>query len=100
MIKHIVMWKIKDELNGVKKDILLSQMKEKLLALPTTIDEIINFDVYINELSSTSHFDISLSATFETYFELEAYQIHPDHVEIGKFIQTIAIDRAVIDATI
>lgn len=100
MIKHIVMWKITDEFNGVKKDELLTQMKEKLMALPSIIEEIIDFQVDINELSSDAHFDISLTSTFASFFELEAYQINPDHVEVGKFIKSIATNRAVIDATI
>lgn len=98
MIKHIVMWKIVEHHEQVSKLELLQEMKAKLETLPEQIVEIIDFNVDINIISSPAHFDIALSSTFATLDDLQAYQIHPKHVEVAQFIQSIAIDRAVIDS--
>lgn len=98
MIKHIVMWKIVDQHEQMNKQQLLEKMKRDLLALPQDIQEIIQFDVDINIITSPAHFDISLFSTFASLEALEAYQVHPKHVAVGQFIKAIATDRAVIDA--
>lgn len=100
MIKHIVMWKIVDHYQNMEKEQLLQEMQKKLLKLPQDITEIIQFDVDINVISSAAHFDISLFSTFDSIEALAAYQVHPKHVEVAQFIQSIATDRAVIDAEI
>lgn len=100
MIRHTVMWKTVDTYNTMNKLELLNEMKAQLLSLPDKIDEIITLEVDINTLTSPAHFDILLYSTFETLEDLNAYQIHPEHVKVGNFIKEIAIDRVVCDAEI
>jgi hypothetical protein len=96
MLKHIVCWKIK-ETDGVSKEENLLKMKSLLESIPSQISEIIDLEVGINVAVADTAFDISLYSSFRDQGALEAYQKHPAHVEVGNFIKSVAIGRAVVD---
>ncbi|HYA89105.1 MAG TPA: Dabb family protein [Nitrospirota bacterium] len=100
MIKHIVMWKLKeiaecgDRLQNAKK------MKHDLEALKRVIPQIRHIEVGLNSLPSEGSYDIVLYSEFENEKDLEIYQKHPDHVKVAEFISTVRERRAVVDYTI
>lgn len=99
MIKHVVMWRLKDDVEGRSKYESAKLMQQKLEALKGKIPEIIDLYVLINsEEASDQNFDIMLYSEFENFDKLEVYQKHPDHVEVGKFVKTVAYERACIDS--
>lgn len=97
MVKHIVMWRLKDEALGATKEENALKLKETLLALKNEIDELKAVDVGINFNPSEAAFDVVLYSEFEDRQGLEAYQKHPEHVKIVKFVGEIRTDRAVVD---
>ena len=44
-----------------------------------------------------SNYTIALICDFDSIDDLNAYQVHPAHVEFGSFIGTVKTDRACID---
>lgn len=100
MIKHIVMWKLKETPHSETKENNLREIKQKLESLPHQIHEIITFEVDINMISSPAHFDISLISTFESIEALNTYIAHPAHVEVANRIKQLIETRTVIDAHI
>ena len=48
MIKHIVMWKLPEEKDGLKKSEIAMKIKKSLETLPALIDEIVNLQVGVN----------------------------------------------------
>jgi hypothetical protein len=42
-------------------------------------------------------FDAVLISEFDDEAGLAAYKIHPEHIKISKFVQTVRINRAVCD---
>ncbi len=97
MIKHIVMWRLKEEAEGATKAENIQKMKEMLLALPGVISEIIRLEVGINSLASPAAYDVVLYSEFANFDGLNAYQIHPEHEKCKDFIGKITCDRAVVD---
>ncbi len=97
MIKHIVMWRLKDEALGATKEENAFKLKETLLALKDVIDELKAVDVGINFNPSEAAFDVVLYSEFDNREGLEAYQKHPEHVKIVEFVGEIRTDRAVVD---
>ncbi len=97
MIKHIVMWRLKDEALGASKEENALKLKETLLALKNEIQELKAVDVGINFNPSEAAFDVVLYSEFENREGLETYQKHPEHVKIVKFVGEIRTDRAVVD---
>ena len=97
MIKHIVMWRLKEEAEGATKAENAQKMKEMLEALKGMIPEIIQIEVGINFLEAPPAYDVALYSEFANVAGLNAYQVHPEHEKCKAFIGKIVCDRAVVD---
>lgn len=97
MVKHIVMWGLKDGANGMTKKQIADKMKEQLNALRPIIREIRSLEVGVNFFESPASYDVVLYAEFDSRDDLQAYQIHPDHVKLKDFIGAVTDKRAVVD---
>ncbi len=97
MIKHIVMWRLKDSAAGAGKEENAGKLKEALEALEGVIEELKAVEVGINFNPSPAAFDVVLYSEFEDREGLQAYQNHPEHLKIVDFVGEIRSDRAVVD---
>ena len=97
MIKHIVMFKLKDTENKTVYENAL-EAKERFNDVIENVKELKKGEIVINSKDADqSNYTISLLCDFETIEDLNAYQVHPAHVAFGKFIGTVKTDRACID---
>lgn len=83
MIKHVIIWTLKESLSAVEKSVVKKNIKKNLEALIGNIDGIIELKVQI-ECLPTSNGDILLDSTFESKEALASYAVHPDHVMIAE----------------
>ena len=97
MIKHIVMWKVKDSHYGKDKNELSLELKNMLEALKSTIPQIQEIEVGLNFNPSEAAFDVVLYSVFNSKEDLEIYQKHPDHLKVAEFVSEIRTDRVVVD---
>ena len=97
MIKHVVMWKLKDSAEGNDKSINKVQIKEKLLELKQKIPQIESMEVGYNFNPSDAAFDVVLITTHKTVEMLKAYAAHPEHQQVAGFIGKVVADRKVVD---
>ena len=97
MIKHIVMWRLKDNAAGATKEENALKLKERLEALVDVIDTLHVAEVGINFNPSDAAFDVILYSEFDDQAGLDAYQNHPEHLKIVDFVGEIRTDRAVVD---
>jgi hypothetical protein len=98
MIKHIVMWTIRETGSPRGKLEAMAELKSKLLALKEEIRVIKNLDVHFNSISaSPENFEVILDSEFESWADLDAYQKHPSHVAVGEYVKNIRQSRAAID---
>ncbi len=97
MIKHIVMWKIKDSHEGRSKTELAKKLKEDLELLKGKISEIRHIEVGINISDSDAACDVVLYSEFYSMEALEAYRVHPAHQEVARFVSEISCERHVVD---
>ncbi|MCK5267949.1 MAG: Dabb family protein [Spirochaetes bacterium] len=97
MLKHIVMWKVKNDSNETQFKQDLMKFKERLEALKGFIPEIMELEVGIDINRSDKAFDILLYTVFKDAAALDTYQKHPEHVKVKDFITGLAYDRAVVD---
>ena len=79
MIKHIILWTLKDE--AKTKEIKLG-IKEGLEGLKGKIPGLVDIKVNIDSLAS-SNADLMLDSTFESEEALKNYATHPAHVEVA-----------------
>lgn len=84
MIRHIVMWKFKEDQHD---NMLL--FRERLLALKGQIPEIREMEVGININPSERSFDAVLVSAFDSMEALRSYSVNPLHVAVSDFCKTI-----------
>ena len=97
MLKHIVMWKIKDSQEGVEKNELMDRIKRELEGLKSAIAEIKVMEVGKNSNKLPTSFDIALYSEFESKEDLEIYKEHPEHVKVAQFVRQVTTDAVVVD---
>ncbi len=94
MVKHIVMWNIKDTLD---KTATFENLKTQLEALADKISVIIKIELGANYLSSESAHDIVLYSEFASKSALEEYVEHPEHKKVGEYVRSVVKDRVSVD---
>jgi hypothetical protein len=97
MIKHIVLWKLKNSAEGARKEQNAQKIKTELEALKKNIQLIRHIEVGINMMPSEAAYDVALYSEFANEKDLDSYQKHPDHIKIADFISKIRESRVVID---
>ena len=97
MIRHIVMWKLKDFAEGASKEENFRIMKAGLEALPALMPQIVKIEVGRDISNSPASFDAVLYSEFENQKDLDFYMNHPMHKKISDFIGKIRTERAVVD---
>lgn len=97
MIKHVVLFKLKNFDNEQEKKEALNEFKSKLLALEDHIPELKHIEVGLHFSINSPSFDLCLITHFESLTDLDAYQIHPEHLKVGHFVKQITVNRAAVD---
>ena len=96
MVKHIVLFKLKDELPATEKQAVMNQFKEAIEALPAKISVIRKIEVGLN-VNPAEAWDIALYSEFDSLEDVKTYAVHPDHVAAGKLLADVKLNRACVD---
>ena len=83
MVKHVILWKLKDEVTGAAKEKVLREMKENLEALVGKVPGLVSLEIVTKPLAS-SNADVMLDSVLENEGALAGYQSHPDHVAVAN----------------
>ncbi|MBQ9608473.1 MAG: Dabb family protein [Lachnospiraceae bacterium] len=82
MVKHIILWQLKDELSESERESAKKEIKEGLEGLKGKIPGLIDITVNIYGLES-SNADLMLDSSFEDESALKGYAVHPEHVAVA-----------------
>jgi Stress responsive A/B Barrel Domain. len=82
MVKHVILWQLKDELTDSQKAEVKEGIKTGLEALYGKIPGLVEIKVEINPLLS-SNADVMLDSIFENEAGLKEYAVHPEHVAVA-----------------
>jgi hypothetical protein len=85
MIMHIVLFKLKD-----RRPQDVAKAREKLMELADRVPHLRSFEVGANIVHSERAFDLALLATFDSLADLQAYQVHPHHVQVWSQMRGLA----------
>jgi hypothetical protein len=96
MVKHIVLFKLKEELPATEKQAVMNQFKEAIEALPAKISVIRKIEVGLN-VNPAEAWDIALYSEFDSLEDVKTYAAHPDHVAAGKLLADVKLNRACVD---
>lgn len=82
MVKHIILWQLKDELTTEEKSEVKKGIKEGLEGLSGKIPGLTEIKVQTEGLAS-SNAEVMLDSTFEDEAALKGYATHPEHVAVA-----------------
>lgn len=94
MVKHIILWKLKEEYNSTD---VKQNMKTELEKLLGRVPGLLEIKVQITGLAS-SNADVMLDSTLESEDALKGYAVHPDHVYVADtFVRPYTETRMCLD---
>ena len=96
MVKHIVMFKLKETLSAEEKMVVMNDFKAAMEALPAKIDVIRKVFVGLN-INEAEQWDICLESEFDSLEDVKLYAAHPDHVAAAGILKDAKQDRACVD---
>ena len=97
MVKHIVMWKFKDEVAEKDKATLKANMQKALTGLLGEVPGLLSVDFRSELLPSSTH-DMALVTELESADALKAYSAHPSHVAVADtYVRPFVCDRSCLD---
>lgn len=82
MVKHVILWQLKDELTKEQIGEVKAGIKSGLEGLKGEIPGLIDITVVTEGLAS-SNSDVMLDSTFESEEALKGYATHPKHVAVA-----------------
>ena len=82
MVKHVILWQLRDELSDTEKAAVKVGIKEGLEGLAGQIPGLLEVHVNINGLPSSTA-DLMLDTTLESFDALKGYAVHPAHVAVA-----------------
>ena len=97
MIKHIVMWKLKEEAEGADRASNAREMKRRLDDCASIVPGIITFEVTLAQPDLEATYDVVLYSEFADRAALAAYIAHPVHQAVVPFIGAIREARQCMD---
>ena len=83
MVKHVILWQLKEELSDAEKAAIKAGIKAGLEGLAGQIPGLVEIHVNINALPS-SNADLMLETTLESAEALKGYSTHPAHVAVAN----------------
>ena len=96
MVKHIVLFKLKNEIPAAEKQAVVLKFKSAIENLPSVIPFIIHVEVGVN-INLDEQWDIALYSEFNTLEEVKAYAVHPAHVAAAKLLAEVKESRSCVD---
>lgn len=97
MVRHIILWQLKEELKGEEKEQIKNNMKTHLEALVGKVPGLINMQIVINGLESANA-DVMLDSTLEDEAALKGYAVHPEHVAVADtYVRPFTAVRTCMD---
>ncbi len=98
MVKHVILWTLKDEFSENEKKLIKKEMKEALEGLVGKVPGLIEMKIHTEGLETSKNAEIMLDSTLENFEALKAYAVHPDHVKVAdEKVRPFTASRSCLD---
>ena len=84
MVKHIILWKLKEEYTEEQKAEIRQGIKAGLEGLAGVIPGLVSITVNADGRLASSNADVMLDSTFTDEAALKGYAVHPAHQEAAN----------------
>ncbi len=97
MVKHVILWKIKEAYSDAQKAEIKAGVKKGLENLMGVVPGLTFIQVNTEGLAS-SNADLMLDSEFESEEALKGYAVHPAHVEVAdNLVRPYMMTRMCLD---
>ena len=97
MVKHVILWQLKDELSAEEKKVIKAEMVVALEGLVGKVPGLLEVKVQTEGLAS-SNAEVMLDTTLTDEEALKGYAVHPDHVEAANtYVRPFTKTRLCLD---
>ena len=97
MVKHVILWKLKEELSDSEKAQIKVNMKRELEGLKGKVPGLMEITIQTEPLPS-SNADVMLDSTLQSEKALKEYAVHPEHVKVADtFVRPYTQVRMCLD---
>ncbi len=96
MVKHIVLFQLKEGMDPQEKRLVMDTFRTGILALPSVMPFIQHVEVEFN-INPQEKYDIALYSEFATFEDMKAYAVHPDHLAVAGLLKPHVANRACTD---
>ena len=100
MIRHVVMWKLKESGEGKTKKENMEWIRDHLYALTSVIPEIKKMEIGFDLMGTEMSMDLMLLTEFESVEEMKRYAEHPEHLKVSAYVRKVIETRVVLDCEI
>lgn len=84
MVKHIILWKLRSDMDAAEKQNAAQAIKQGLEGLKGQVPGLLDIRVQIANRLESSNVDIMLDSTLESEEALKGYAVHPAHVAVAN----------------
>ena len=84
MVKHIILWKLREDLSETEKVAIKRDIKAGLEGLVGQVPGLLSVTVHIDGRLESSNCDLMLDSTLESAEVLKGYAVHPAHVAVAN----------------
>ena len=84
MVRHVIVWTLKDEYSESEKETIKAGIKEGLEGLVGKVPGLLECKVNISGRLDSSNCDVMLDSTLESPEALKGYAVHPAHVAVAN----------------
>ena len=97
MVKHVILWQLKDELTADEKKKIKAEMVVALEGLVGKVPGLLEVKVQTEGLAS-SNAEVMLDTTLTDEEALKGYAVHPDHVDVANaYVRPFTKTRLCLD---
>ena len=97
MVRHIVIWRLKEEAKQSDWDANLTRIRQIVDAMRTHVPALLRLELGVNQGKASDAADLLLFSEFEDWEALPAYEFHPLHGELRRLIGPLRCERRVLD---
>jgi hypothetical protein len=97
MLRHVVMWKLKESAEGASREENAQKLKAKLETCRSIVKGQGYFEVGTAQPGFDCTYDVVLVSDFDDKAALKAYQDHPKHQVVKDFVAAVREERQCVD---
>ena len=98
MVKHIILWRLREDLSAEEKQRVKQDIKAGLEGLAGRIPGLLSITVNVDGRLDSSNADVMLDSTLESAEALRGYAQHPEHVAVANTkVRPYTVQRSCLD---